>query len=374
MRLVFFGLSLTSSWGNGHATTYRGLLGGLRRRGHELTFFEKDFEWYAQHRDLPQPPQARLQLYQHWTEVRPVALRAARAADAVIVGSYFPDAIPLLDELLAHQTTLTCFYDIDTPVTLEGLRAGSCRYLRADQIAALDLYLSFTGGPVLEELQRLWHARCVRPLYCACDEREYRKAQRPLHPVATLSFLGTYAADRQAKFERLLLGPARCSPGQKFRVAGSMYPEAELWPANVQYQSHLAPGRHTEFYGTSRFTLNLTRQAMVEAGYSPSVRLFEAAAAATPIISDPWPGLAEFFEPGREILIARSTPEMLAILDQVTAPEAAAMGRAAQEHVLTTHTCGQRAQELETYLAEAAAHTLPVFSPEQFRRCTPKNP
>lgn len=360
MRLVFFGLSLTSSWGNGHATTYRGLLSGLRRRGHAVTFFEKDVEWYARHRDLPQPPQARLQLYQHWTEVRPAALRAAREADAVIVGSYFPDAIPLLDDLLARETALTCFYDIDTPVTLAGLRAGRCRYLRADQIAALDLYLSFTGGPVLEELQRLWHARCVRPLYCACDEAEYRKAQRPLHPAVTLSFLGTYAEDRQTKFERLLLQPARRSPGRKFRVAGSMYPQPELWPANVQYENHLAPARHADFYASSRYTLNLTRQAMVEAGYSPSVRLFEAAAAATPIISDPWPGLAGFFEPGREILLANSSSEIQAILDNMSAAEAAAIGRAAQEHVLATHTCGQRAQELQTYLAEAAAHTTPL--------------
>lgn len=360
MRLVFFGLSLTSSWGNGHATTYRGLLSGLQRRGHEVTFFEKDADWYARHRDLPQPPQARLQLYQHWAEIRPAALRAAGEADAVIVGSYFPDAIPLLDDLLARGTALTCFYDIDTPVTLAELRTGRCRYLRADQIAALDLYLSFTGGPVLEELQRLWQARCVRPLYCACDESEYRRAQRPLRPPVALSFLGTYAADRQAKFERLLLEPARRSPGQQFHVAGSMYPQPELWPANVEYQSHLAPGRHAEFYAASRFTLNLTRQAMVEAGYSPSIRLFEAAAAATPIISDPWPGLAGFLEPGREILLASSSSETQAILDNITVAEAAALGRAAQEHVLATHTCGQRAQELETYLTAAAAHSTPL--------------
>ncbi|MGH9413133.1 MAG: CgeB family protein [Terriglobales bacterium] len=355
MRLVFFGLSLSSSWGNGHATTYRGLLRGLRQGGHSIQFFEKNVEWYARHRDLPHPPQAALHLFDDWRDLLPTALAAARSADAVIIGSYFPDAIPLLDELLGHSGPPVCFYDIDTPITLDALRRGHCAYLRPDQIPALDLYLSFTGGPVLHEIAQQWGARCVRPLYCACDESDYRKARRPARAPLTLSFLGTYAPDRHAKLQRLLLAPARQLRHHSFRVAGPMYPDTQSWPANVRYDSHLPPAEHVNFYASSHFTLNLTRQAMVEAGYSPSVRLFEAAAAATPIISDPWPGLAEFFQPGRDILVASSTNELLALLQQVPASQAAWLGRAAQERVLSAHTCQHRARELEAYLAEALA-------------------
>ncbi|MGH9394203.1 MAG: CgeB family protein [Terriglobales bacterium] len=351
MHLVFFGLSLTSSWGNGHATTYRGLLAGLRQQGHSSEFFERDVEWYARHRDLPNPPQARLRLYRDWSACRSQALASARAADAVIVGSYFPDAIAALDELLGARIPV-CFYDIDTPVTLDLLRTGRCTYLRADQMAGVDLYLSFTGGPVLEEIQQRWGARLVRPLYCACDERAYQRARRPPRPPLALSFMGTYAPDRHAKFQRLLVAPARLLPQRQFQVAGSMYPGTDGWPPNVRFTPHLAPEEHAAFYAASAFTLNLTRQAMVEAGYSPSVRLFEAAAAATPIISDPWPGLERFFQPGRDLLVASETTALVEQLLETSPRQAAAMGLSAQERVLTAHTCRHRARELECYLDE----------------------
>ncbi|MGH9467317.1 MAG: CgeB family protein [Terriglobales bacterium] len=361
MRLAIFGLSVTSSWGNGHATTYRGLLRGLHLRGHEVDFFERDVEWYARHRDLPCPEHARLRLYQDWPSVAPAARQVAREADAVIVGSYFPDAVALLDDLLGHAGPPVCFYDIDTPVTLASLRRGQCAYLRADQIPAVDLYLSFTGGPMLSELNSLWGARLVRPLYCACDEDAYRTPRRPAASSCTLSFLGTFAPDRQAKLERLLLQPAKLMPQHRFQVAGPMFPHPEQWPGNVHYVSHLAPAQHRAFYAGSRFTLNLTRQAMVEAGYSPSVRLFEAAAAATPIISDPWPGLTDFFEPGREILVAQSSQEVVEMLKDISADAAAAMGRAAQARALSAHTCVHRARELESYLALVTA-TAPSYT------------
>ncbi|MGH9475865.1 MAG: CgeB family protein [Terriglobales bacterium] len=345
---------MTSSWGNGHATTYRGLLGGLRERGHSLCFFERDVEWYAAHRDLAHPPQAELTLYRHWADIRPRALRAAREADAVIVGSYFPDAVAAVEDLLRHPRPLLCFYDIDTPVTLQALRTGQCAYLRAGHIPFFDLYLSFTGGPVLAELRHTWRARLVRPLYCACDQSAYQQARRAAAPAFALSFLGTYAPDRQHKLQRLLLAVAQAMPQERFQVAGSMFPHPEIWPHNVAYVSHLAPAAHPAFYASSRFTLNLTRQAMVEAGFSPSVRLFEAGAAATPIITDPWPGLEQFFQPEVEILLARSTADVTRILSTISLDEAAVIGRAGQMRVLAAHTCQQRARELEGYLEEAA--------------------
>jgi len=360
MRLVFFGLSITSSWGNGHATTYRGLVRGLHRLGHQVVFFERDVEWYARHRDLPQPPHVELCLYSDWAEVQARALRAARECDAVVVGSYFPDAITVLDRLLGRSGPPIAFYDIDTPITLEKLRAGQCSYLRADQIPACDLYLSFTGGPVLIELEQTWGTRVVRPLYCACDESSYRALRRPSRPPVALSFLGTYAPDRQLKLERLLLEPARRLPQMQFRVAGSMFPDVAGWPPNLHYLPHLPPQDHPKFYATSRFTLNLTRQAMVEAGYSPSVRLFEAAAAATPILTDPWPGLGEFFQAGSEVLVTAQIQDVVEALTTLSPRDAENIGAAAQARVLAHHTCTQRAAELESYLH--LAHRSPLTS------------
>lgn len=352
MRLVFFGLTITSSWGNGHATTYRGLLRALQQRGHQIEFFERDTEWYASHRDLPAPPQARLRLYCRWEDIRHAALTSAAAADAVIVGSYFPDAIPLLDALLGRGAARVCFYDIDTPLTLERLRKGACAYLRQDHIPGLDLYLSFTGGPVLRELQTEWGARRARPLYCSCDEQIYRGASRPPRPPVALSYMGTFAPDRQAKLERLLLEPARRLPDFCFQLAGSMYPKTPPWPANLSHHPHLPPSRHPQFYAASRFTLNLTRQAMVEAGYSPSVRLFEAAVIGTPILTDPWPGLTEFFQPGEEILVVASTAEVIQVLEGFSEKQAARIGHAAQARALGAHTSSHRAAALESYLGE----------------------
>ncbi|HEY7856355.1 MAG TPA: glycosyltransferase [Terriglobales bacterium] len=357
MNLCFFGLSLTSSWGNGHATTYRGLLAALRRLGHEIDFFERDVEWYAARRDLPQPPQARLHLYRDWSEVEERALATAQASDAVVVGSYFPDAVALLDELLPHHSPPVCFYDIDTPITLDDLRRQRCRYLRAEHLPEFDLYLSFTGGPVLEELRSTWKARRVRTLYCACDELSYlRPARRPAwaQAPAKLSFMGTYAPDRQAKLQTLFLEPARMLPQHSFAMAGSMYPAPCHWPVNVRYQSHVAPESHAVFYAGSEYTLNLTRQAMVEAGYSPSIRLFEAASCGTAIISDPWPGLDEFFEPGAEILVANDSHAVVDILSHTTAGDAARIGKAARQRVLDGHTSGHRAVSLLGYFDEIA--------------------
>ncbi|HXR97377.1 MAG TPA: glycosyltransferase [Terriglobales bacterium] len=355
MKFCFFGLSLTSSWGNGHATTYRGLLAALRRLGHQIDFFERDVEWYAARRDLPQPPQARLHLYREWSDIAATALAMGQGADAVVVGSYFPDSVALLDKLLVQRAAPVCFYDIDTPITLDDLRRQRCRYLRAEHIPEFDLYLSFTGGPVLEELQSRWKARRVRTLYCACDELSYLRTSKrasSVPAVAKLSFMGTYAPDRQAKLQTLFLEPARLLPQHHFAMAGSMYPAPCNWPENVRYQSHLAPGSHAAFYSASEFTLNLTRQAMVEAGYSPSIRLFEAASCGTAVISDPWPGLDEFFEPGAEILVANDSDAVVDILSHATPADAERIGNAARERVLSAHTSRHRAVSLLSYFDE----------------------
>lgn len=359
MRLVFFGLSITSSWGNGHATTYRSLLRGLHRRGHEIVFYERDAPWYAAHRDLEKPDYAEVRLFTAWRDIRAQALVVARQADAIVVGSYCGEAVAILDALLECRPPQVVFYDIDTPVTLEALDCGRCEYLRTDQMAAVDLYLSFTSGPILGELRRRG-ARRVRPLPCCSDPQACRPG--PFRsPRWQLGYLGTYAPDRQDKLQRLLLEPARRLPRARFVVAGPMFPEHEGWPANVEYLPHLAPGQHPKFYRSCRMTLSLTRRAMATWGYSPSIRLFEAAACGAPIVTDPWPGLEEFFawqsdrHQSPEILIAREAGDIVNYVQSLPADCLARIGEAGRARVLRQHTGGHRAQELEGFLLELAA-------------------
>ena len=351
MKLVVLGLSLSSSWGNGHATTYRALLKAFATRGHDVLFLERDVAWYASQRDLERPDFCRLAFYADlagldaWRE-------DIAGADAVIVGSYTPDGVEVGRRAQAWARGVVAFYDIDTPVTLAKLARGDEEYVSPALIAGYDLYLSFTGGPTLERLERDYGAPMARALYCSVDETLYR-------PMAAerrwdLSYLGTYSPDRQPVLERLLIGPARAAPHLRFAVAGPQYPHDIDWPANVERIEHVAPADHAAFYAASRYTLNVTRADMVAAGWSPSVRLFEAAACATPVISDLWAGLDALFEPSREIVLASDGAAVLQALDQ---PDAARDRQAAsaRARVLSAHTAAYRAVELEAALREAAA-------------------
>ena len=348
MRLVFLGLSLSSSWGNGHATTYRALLHALAARGHDILFLERETPWYASHRDLPDPDFCRLRFYADIDDLARFTPDIAEA-DAVVVGSYVPDGVAVA-HLVQELAGISAFYDIDTPVTLAKLARGDFEYLSPAVIPGYDLYLSFTGGPTLDLIERRHGSPAARALYCSVDEAAYR----PL-PVAKkwdLSYLGTYSDDRQPTLERLLIAAARACPDRRFVVAGPQYPASIDWPANVERIEHLPPAEHAAFYSASRWTLNVTRADMIAAGWSPSVRLFEAAACATPIISDRWQGLDSLFEPDREIVLADTTDDVVAALDRA---DADAVGQAARRRVLSAHTAGHRAAELERHLSEAMA-------------------
>jgi spore maturation protein CgeB len=348
MKVVFVGLSITSSWGNGHATNYRGLLRALRERGHDARFLERDVPWYAAHRDAPFAGE----LYHSLDELRDRFDKAVRCADLVVQGSYVPDGVAVADWLLETAGGVTAFYDIDTPVTLKKLAAGDEEYLSPDLVPRFDLYLSFTGGPTLERLEREWGARRAEAFYCLVDPRSYS----PVTPGRRfdLGYLGTYSPDRQAALERLLLEPARRLPEGDFAVAGPQYPDDLDWPANVARIEHLPPSEHAGFYAGQRFTLNVTREDMVKAGWSPSVRLFEAAACGVPVITDPWDGLDAFFEPGREILVAETPDDVLAHLE-FGEDDRLAIGRRARRRVLAAHTADHRAAELERHVTELGA-------------------
>jgi spore maturation protein CgeB len=350
LTIVILGLTITSSWGNGHATTFRGLVRGLASRGHHVTFLECDKPWYAAHRDLASPPYCTTILYDGLAGLQQHA-HAVRDADLVIVGSYVPDGIAIGQLVQCLARGVTAFYDIDTPVTLAALEAGHCDYLNPVLIAGYDLYLSFTGGPTLGELQSRWGARAARALYCSADPDIYAPLGDPA-PIWDLGYLGTYSPDRQPTLDALLCASAIAWPQGRFIVAGSQYPAAINWPGNVQRIEHLPPGRHSAFYGAQRFTLNVTRADMIRRGHSPSVRLFEAAACGVPVISDWWPGLDDLFIPGEEILIARNTAEVLHILRTTPEPRRLAIAAAARARVLAAHTAGHRAAELEVYARE----------------------
>ena len=352
LNICIFGLSITSAWGNGHATTYRSLIKSLHRRGHRTTFYERDVPWYADHRDLPHPEFCSVELYRSLDDIRPHLARL-RSADLIIVGSYVQEARQLTQLLQTVQPRCLSFYDIDTPVTVAKLDAGDYEYLHPKMIPSFDLYLSFSGGPFLDKLTQKYGANRVRPLYCSVDEDLYfpQEAAAKGAPRYQMGYLGTFSPDRQPTVEKFLVKPAQERPSDRFCIAGAQYPASMRFPENVETVEHIPPREHRDFYNAQKFTLNVTRRDMIAAGYSPSVRLFEAGACATPVISDDWPGLDSFFEPGDEILIARSTRDVLEYF-QMDESRLLDIGRRFRARVLGAHTSAHRALQLEQYVAE----------------------
>jgi spore maturation protein CgeB len=354
MRFVIFGLTVSSSWGNGHATLWRGLWRALAQRGHEIVFFERDVPYYASHRDVLALTGGELVLYPSWDEVLPRAMRELLDADAAIVTSYCPDGIAATQLLMeSASSAVSVFYDMDTPATLENLREGRpLSYIGPRGLRDFDLVLSYTGGSSLGELRALLGARRVQTLYGHVDPQVHR----PVAPVegyrCALSYLGTYAADRQAALEALFIEPARLLSQRTFLIGGAQYPANFPWTRNIRFVRHMPPAEHPAFYCSSRLTLSVTRRAMARNGYCPSGRLFEAAACGTPIVSDAWPGLDEFFEPGREIVVAGCAQDVVTALDTSDA-QLGRMAADARERVLAQHTSQRRVAQLERMLDEA---------------------
>jgi spore maturation protein CgeB len=342
MRIVLLGLSVSSSWANGHATNYRGLCRALLARGHDVLFLERDRPWYAAARDFDAPW---VRLYDSVAELAEYE-EDVRAADLVLVGSFVPDGVEVGEWALATAAGgPVAFWDIDTPVTAAKLAAGDEEYLSRELVGRYDLYLSFTSGPLLDRIG----ARRPRPFHCLVDAEHYRPVGAPKQWA--LGYLGTYSRDRQEALDRLLCAPAAARPEERFVVAGSQFPDELAWPPNVERFDHVAPAEHPRFYASQRMTLNVTRGPMAEAGWSPSVRLFEAAACGVPVVSDPWEGLETFFRPGAEILVATGPEDVFGFL-HLPADELAAIGRRARARVLAEHTAERRAEQLERYAAE----------------------
>lgn len=363
MKIVVFGLTISSSWGNGHATLWRGLCKALARQGHEVVFFERDVAWYAGARDWTSLPGGALVLYPDWEAVATRAARELAGADAAIVTSYCPDALAARAAILDAQHPLAVFYDLDTAVTLAQLGAGQAvPWIDADGLRSYDLVLSYTGGDALAQLEDVLGARRVRPLYGHVDPDVHRPVPPEARYRADLSWLGTFAADRQAMLERLFVQPARLRQQLRFVIAGAQYPEDFPWGANVHFVRHLAPGEHAAFLCSSRVTLNVTRAAMARSGWCPSGRLFEAAACGATILTDSWAGLDAFFAPGREVLPVETTGDVVAAL-AISDAERRRIGEAARERVLAEHTSDRRAAELESILYGTATASQSLTEP-----------
>ncbi|HLH51525.1 MAG TPA: glycosyltransferase [Roseiarcus sp.] len=353
MKLVVFGLTVTSSWGNGHATLWRGLQRALARRGWTVVFFERDTPYYAQNRDLNELPDGELILYREWDEAQALARRHVAEADVAMVTSYCPDGVAAGDLVLAAPRALRAFYDLDTPVTLARLRQGEpLAYIGPRGLGDYDLVLSYTGGAALDELGLLAGARRVVALYGHVDPEKHHPAPPAPRYRAHLSYVGTYAADRQPALQRLFIDPARRRPDLRFVLAGAQYPEGFPWTKNIFFVRHLPPSEHSAFYASSRLTLNVTRRDMAAMGWCPSGRLFEAAACGAAIVSDSWEGLETFFRPEREIIVAGGCTDVIAALD-LPDHELRRIGEAARDRVLAKHTSAHRAAELEKVLTEA---------------------
>lgn len=350
MKIVFIGLTISSSWGNGHATTYRGLLKQLGSMGHEVHFLERDKPWYSNNRDLENPKEYRLEFYSSVKQLKTDFESLVQEASLVIVGSYVPQGIEVSQWVLEKATGVTAFYDIDTPVTLDKLDKGDEEYISKTLIAEFDLYLSFSGGEVLQLLEKKYGAKNARALFCSVDPELYYPMD--LDKEYELGYLGTYSDDRQPTVQNFLIRPANLLRNQNFVVAGPGYPDDIQWPENVKRIDHLPPVLHRDFYNRQKFTLNVTRQAMIKLGYSPSVRLFEAAACGVPIISDYWKGLTDLFEEGKEIYISRSTEEMISLLKNTSPEDRRKVGEAARKKIMNSHTAARRALELIGYYQE----------------------
>lgn len=353
MKLVIFGLSISSSWGNGHATLWRGLCRALGKRGHRIVFFEQNTPYYSANRDLVEIPSLSLNIYPEWDEVKGQATKEIKDADIAIVTSFCPDGIAASDLVFEYAQTRV-FYDMDTPVTLAAVREGKAiSYIGPRGLRDFDLVLSYTGGMALEQLKGALGASRVAPLYGSVDPDIHHPAEPVPQFQADLSYLGTYSEDRQALLDKLLLQPARECPHNSFLIGGALYPSTFPWQNNISYIEHVSPKDHSRFYCSSRLTLSVTRKPMATMGFCPSGRLFEAAACGVPILSDNWEGLDHFFEPGREILTV-SEPEQTIAAINLDQGELKRIGNCARERTLAEHTAEHRAHELESLLNQAA--------------------
>jgi len=351
MNIVFLGLTITSSWGNGQASTYRALMKAAFERGHRLTFLECDQAIFRGHRDLTEQPEwGTIYLYDDLNDLRKDHELLIQRADCVVVGSGLQQGKEIAEWVQTAASGVTAFYDLQTPETLKSVAQGVCLYLNKSLAIRFDLYLSFAGGKVLRELELQMQVPRARALACTVDPAQNYPEEAECK--WDLGFLGTHFNDRQEALQSLLLAPARSWKDGWFAVVGTMYPNVQEWSGNVFHLPHLPPPLHRKFYNQQRYTLNITRRCMLGLGWSPSVRFFEAAACGVPIITDYWEGLDSYFKIGTEILVANDSEDVLRILKDVDEGKRRAIAGAARNRVRREHEAQTRIARLESYIDE----------------------
>jgi spore maturation protein CgeB len=352
MRIAFFGSSLVSAYWNGAATYYRGIIRALHERGHRVTFYEPDAYDRQKHRDIPNPDWAEVVVYPGQGEDGVMRmLERARGADLVVKAS----GVGVFDALLERSVlelqgprTMVAFWDVDAPATLDRVQHDPNDPFHA-LVPRYDLVLTYGGGePVVRAYQALGARLCV-PIYNALDPSTHHPVAPDARFEADLSFLGNRLPDREKRVEEFFLEAAKALPGQRFLLGGNGWGDKAL-PANVRSMGHVYTRDHNAFNCTPRAVLNISRESMARYGFSPATRVFEAAGAASCLITDAWEGIEEFLEPGEEVLVARSGAEVAEILKGLTPARARDIGQAAYERVLAGHTYAHRAAQLDALL------------------------
>jgi len=359
VKIAFYGSSLLSSWWNGAATYYRGLLRDLASRGYDITFYEPDAYERQQHRDMDPPEWARSVVYPATAEGLRSVLLEARAADIVVKAS----GVGVFDEELlagviehARPGALKVFWDVDAAATLEEMRADEDHPVRR-AFGSLDFVLTYGGGPpVVEAYEGFGAARCV-PIYNALDPTTHHPVDPDARLSADLSFLGNRLPDREARVEQFFLEPAASLPDRQFLIGGNGW-DSKAMPANVRHLGHVFTHEHNAFNCTPLAVLNVARDSMANIGFSPATRVFEAAGAAACLITDAWEGIELFLQPGEEVLVARDGKDVAEHVRSLTPERARSIGQAALRRVLAEHTYAHRGAEVDALLKREMASRL----------------
>lgn len=356
MRIAFYGSSLLSSYWNGAATYYRGLLCALAEHGHRITFFEPDAFDRQQHRDIEPPPWAQVVVYPATDAAAREVIAQAAHADVVVKAS----GVGVFDHLLlegvmdaARPDAVKVFWDVDAPATLSELRADPDLPLRR-RLPALDMVLTYGGGPPVVEAYEALGARMCRPIYNALDPATHHPVAPDPRFAGDLNFLANRLPDREARVERFFLEPAARLPDRRFLLGGNGWDDKPM-AANIRRVGHVGTADHNAFNVSSLAVLNVARDSMADVGFSPATRVFEAAGAGACLITDAWEGIELFLSPNEEVLVARDGQEVAEHLQALDPERARAIGAAARQRILGEHTYARRAVEVDALLRRQVA-------------------
>ena len=349
MNIAFYASSILSSYWNGAATYYRGLVKSLARRGYRITFFEPRAFGRQERADIEPPPWCEVVVYPATIEgVRAAAARAA-SADIVIKASgvgVFDDELLALTMAAAGDDALKVWWDVDAPATLAAIGKAPDAPLRR-HLPRLDAVLTYGGGQSVIDAYRALGAPTCRLIYNGFDPDDCHPVPRDPRFEADLGFLGNRLPDREARVEQFFLTPARRATDLRFLLGGAGWETAAV-PDNVRRLGHVPTVHHNAFNTTARAVLNINRDSMADCGFSPPTRVFEAAGAGACLITDAWPGIDSFLTPAEEILVARDGQDVLEFLRLLTPTTARSMGARARARMLAEHTYDRRAREADS--------------------------